>query len=120
VVLEESWERCHAQVVAFIGVDFKDTEQDATAFLWRYGLTYPSGPTSRVMPRFCRDYWHSGDLLHRPALCDSLQDQWRDLGSIPRRAHLGDFKVRREGRHMRTNDAEALAISPLEGRQALR
>jgi peroxiredoxin len=42
-VLEAGWERYRAQGVAFIGVDFKDTEQDATAFLRRHGVTYPSG-----------------------------------------------------------------------------
>jgi cytochrome c biogenesis protein CcmG, thiol:disulfide interchange protein DsbE len=42
-VLEVSWERYRAQGLALISVDFKDSEQDAAAFLRRDGVTYPVG-----------------------------------------------------------------------------
>ena len=42
-VLEDIWQRYSAHNVVVVGVDIKDTPEDARAFLRRYVSTYPSG-----------------------------------------------------------------------------
>lgn len=43
-ILERGWRVYRDRGVVFVGVDIWDTEQDARAFLRRYGVTYPNGP----------------------------------------------------------------------------
>lgn len=42
-LLESAWKQAHAQGkdVAFLGIDFQDSNSQATAFLQQYGITYP-------------------------------------------------------------------------------
>lgn len=42
-VLEQSWQRYRGKGVDFVGVDIKDTPQDARGFLQRYAASYPNG-----------------------------------------------------------------------------
>lgn len=42
-ILESAWQRYQSQGVVFVGVDIKDTPDDARAFLQRYAITYPNG-----------------------------------------------------------------------------
>ena len=42
-ILESAWQRYHSQGVEFVGVDIKDTPEDARTFLQRYTITYPNG-----------------------------------------------------------------------------
>jgi len=46
-MLESVWQRYAGQGVAVIGVDYKDTEPAARAFLDQFGITYPNGPDTR-------------------------------------------------------------------------
>lgn len=43
-ILERGWRLYRDRGVVFVGLDIWDTEQDARAFLRRYGVTYPNGP----------------------------------------------------------------------------
>ena len=45
-MLEAAWQRYRANGVAFVGIDYQDTQQDAQQFLQKYGITYPVGPDS--------------------------------------------------------------------------
>jgi cytochrome c biogenesis protein CcmG/thiol:disulfide interchange protein DsbE len=42
-LLESAWKQAHAQGkdVVFLGIDFQDSNSQATAFLQHYGITYP-------------------------------------------------------------------------------
>lgn len=42
--LEEAYQRYKDQGVAFLGVDYVDTEREALAYLERFEITYPNGP----------------------------------------------------------------------------
>ncbi|HTE85088.1 MAG TPA: TlpA disulfide reductase family protein [Dehalococcoidia bacterium] len=42
-ILESAWQRYQRQGVVFIGVDIKDTPDDARNFIRRYNVTYPNG-----------------------------------------------------------------------------
>jgi cytochrome c biogenesis protein CcmG/thiol:disulfide interchange protein DsbE len=42
--LVATWRKYKSQGVMFAGVAVQDTQGDGTAFLRRYGVTYPSGP----------------------------------------------------------------------------
>ncbi|MCJ7511734.1 MAG: TlpA family protein disulfide reductase [Anaerolineales bacterium] len=42
--LEQAYQMYKDQDVAFLGVDYVDTEREATAYLDRFGITYPNGP----------------------------------------------------------------------------
>jgi cytochrome c biogenesis protein CcmG/thiol:disulfide interchange protein DsbE len=42
--LESTWRHYQGQPVAFIGVDWVDTETEARAYLERFNITYPNGP----------------------------------------------------------------------------
>ncbi|MEE8391567.1 MAG: TlpA disulfide reductase family protein [Anaerolineae bacterium] len=44
LVLENGWQRYRDRGVTFIGVDYKDTEPAARAFIEEFGITYPNGP----------------------------------------------------------------------------
>ena len=43
-LLESSWKQAQAQGkdVVFLGIDFQESNSDATNFLQRYGITYPA------------------------------------------------------------------------------
>jgi len=43
-MLESVWQRYAGQGVSVIGVDYKDTEPAARAFIEEFGITYPNGP----------------------------------------------------------------------------
>ena len=42
-ILESAWQRYRSQGVVFVGVDIKDTPEDARSFLQRYASSYPNG-----------------------------------------------------------------------------
>ena len=42
----EQLSRRYSGRVAFVGVDVQDSDNDARAFLARYGISYPNGPDS--------------------------------------------------------------------------
>jgi len=42
--LEQAYQRYKDEGVAFLGVDYVDTEKEALAYLDRFGITYPNGP----------------------------------------------------------------------------
>lgn len=42
-ILEQAWQRYRSQGVVLVGVDIKDTPEDARSFLERYGISYPNG-----------------------------------------------------------------------------
>ena len=42
-ILEGAWQQYRGQGVDFVGIDIKDTPEDARGFLQRYAATYPSG-----------------------------------------------------------------------------
>jgi cytochrome c biogenesis protein CcmG/thiol:disulfide interchange protein DsbE len=42
--LEEAYQIYRDRGVAFLGVDYSDTDRAALAYLERYGVTYPNGP----------------------------------------------------------------------------
>ena len=42
--LEQAYQLYKDQGVAFLGVDYVDTEREAIAYLERFGITYPNGP----------------------------------------------------------------------------
>ena len=42
--LEQAYQRYRDEGVAFLGVDYVDTEKEALAYLDRFGITYPNGP----------------------------------------------------------------------------
>jgi cytochrome c biogenesis protein CcmG/thiol:disulfide interchange protein DsbE len=42
-ILESSWRRYRSQGIVFVGVDIKDTREDALAFIQRYGVSYTNG-----------------------------------------------------------------------------
>jgi cytochrome c biogenesis protein CcmG, thiol:disulfide interchange protein DsbE len=42
--LEQAYQLYKDQAVAFLGVDYVDTEREALAYLERFGITYPNGP----------------------------------------------------------------------------
>jgi cytochrome c biogenesis protein CcmG, thiol:disulfide interchange protein DsbE len=42
--LESTWRHYQGQPVAFIGVDWVDTETEARDYLRRFDITYPNGP----------------------------------------------------------------------------
>ena len=42
--LEQAYQRYTDEGVAFLGVDYVDTEKEALAYLDRFGITYPNGP----------------------------------------------------------------------------
>ncbi len=47
--LEQSWQKYKAGgQVAFLGVDYVDTEPEALAYLDKFGITYPNGPDLRT------------------------------------------------------------------------
>jgi cytochrome c biogenesis protein CcmG, thiol:disulfide interchange protein DsbE len=47
--LEEVWkEHKGSNGVVFIGIDYVDTDQEAQAYLKRFGITYPNGPDLRL------------------------------------------------------------------------
>ena len=46
-MLESVWQRYAGQGVSVIGVDYKDTEPAARAFIEEFGITYPNGPDTR-------------------------------------------------------------------------
>lgn len=43
-VLEQAWRTYGERGVTFVGVDYKDTEPAARAFIEEFGITYPNGP----------------------------------------------------------------------------
>jgi cytochrome c biogenesis protein CcmG/thiol:disulfide interchange protein DsbE len=47
-MLESVWQQYAAQGVFIIGVDYKDTEPAAKAFIDEFGITYPNGPDTRT------------------------------------------------------------------------
>lgn len=52
--LQSTWERYRDRPVVFIGIDYKDTEEAARAFLDEFGITYFNGPD--VGARISQDY----------------------------------------------------------------
>jgi cytochrome c biogenesis protein CcmG/thiol:disulfide interchange protein DsbE len=42
--LEQAYQAYRDRNVAFLGVDYVDTEKEALAYLERFGITYPNGP----------------------------------------------------------------------------
>jgi len=44
--LEKTWRLYKDQGVVFVGIDVRDTEADARAFLKEFGISYPNGPDS--------------------------------------------------------------------------
>jgi cytochrome c biogenesis protein CcmG/thiol:disulfide interchange protein DsbE len=42
--LEEAYQEFRGQGVAFLGVNYVDTQPEAQAYLEKYGITYPNGP----------------------------------------------------------------------------
>jgi len=56
--LESVWQRYSGQGVSVIGVDYKDTEPPARAFIEEFGITYPNGPDPRS--RIARAYGVQG------------------------------------------------------------
>jgi len=44
--LEKTWRLYRDQGVVFVGIDVRDTEEDARAFLKEFGISYPNGPDS--------------------------------------------------------------------------
>ena len=57
-MLESVWKRYSVQGVSVIGVDYKDTEPPAMAFIGEFGITYPNGPDPRN--RIARAYGVQG------------------------------------------------------------
>lgn len=57
-MLESVWQRYRGQGVSVIGVDYKDTEPPARAFIEEFGITYPNGPDPRS--RIARAYGVQG------------------------------------------------------------
>jgi cytochrome c biogenesis protein CcmG/thiol:disulfide interchange protein DsbE len=53
-MLEAAWRRYREQGVTIVGVDYKDTEPPALAFIEEFGITYPNGADtgSRVASAF--------------------------------------------------------------------
>lgn len=47
-MLERLWQEYRGRGVVFVGVDYLDPENDARAFLERYGITYPNGAQPSV------------------------------------------------------------------------
>lgn len=45
-MLEAAWQKYQAEGVAFVGIDYQDSQSDAQQFLQHYGITYPAGPDS--------------------------------------------------------------------------
>jgi cytochrome c biogenesis protein CcmG/thiol:disulfide interchange protein DsbE len=45
--LEQAWQDYQDDGVLFLGIAFVDSEAKATAYLERYGITYPNGPDLR-------------------------------------------------------------------------
>jgi cytochrome c biogenesis protein CcmG/thiol:disulfide interchange protein DsbE len=48
--LEASWQRLKDRDLVFLGIDIQDTDQDATAFLKEFGVTYSNGrdPSAKI------------------------------------------------------------------------
>lgn len=46
-MLESAWQRYREQGLIVVGVDYKDTEAPALAFIEEFGISYPNGPDSR-------------------------------------------------------------------------
>ncbi|MGH2620911.1 MAG: TlpA family protein disulfide reductase, partial [Anaerolineales bacterium] len=44
LALEQAYRTYRGQGVAFLGVDYVDTEREALAYLERLGVSYPNGP----------------------------------------------------------------------------
>jgi cytochrome c biogenesis protein CcmG/thiol:disulfide interchange protein DsbE len=42
--LEQAYQQYKDQGVAFLGVDYVDTDREAMAYLEKFGITYPNGP----------------------------------------------------------------------------
>ena len=42
--LEQAYQQYKDQGVAFLGVDYVDTDREAMAYLKKFGITYPNGP----------------------------------------------------------------------------
>jgi len=42
--LQQAYQRYQDQDVAFLGVDYVDTDREAMAYLGKFGITYPNGP----------------------------------------------------------------------------
>jgi len=52
--LERTWRAYRDRGVAFIGVDYADTEREALAYMQEFDLTYPNGPD--IGTRISQDY----------------------------------------------------------------
>ncbi len=57
-MLEDGWHRYRDRGVVFVGVNVWDKEQDARAFIARYGITYINGPDASG--KVAMDYGVSG------------------------------------------------------------
>jgi len=45
-MLEAAWQKYRTEGIAFIGIDYQDSQSEAQQFLQKYGITYPVGPDS--------------------------------------------------------------------------